>query len=81
MIMTVYLEPNLSRGNVELYLERAMVEYDNAYKIEPFIMVGDFNVDNYKTSWTVEHMISRYSLRCISHDNKTPTTIRGTCMT
>ncbi|KAH6939571.1 hypothetical protein HPB50_019544 [Hyalomma asiaticum] len=45
--VAVYLEPNLRKGNLELYLQREMVEYD-VYKNDLFIMLGDFNVDIYK---------------------------------
>lgn len=62
VIMIVYLEPKHCKGNAELYLRIAMVEYENACKNDRFIMVGDFKVDIYKNSLIVQHMIDSYSI-------------------
>lgn len=60
--MRVYLAPNLSRGNVEKYFDLAMREYETKYKNNPFVLVGDFNVDITDSDWLVQYMTSRYAL-------------------
>uniref|UniRef100_A0A131YL13 Endonuclease/exonuclease/phosphatase domain-containing protein n=1 Tax=Rhipicephalus appendiculatus TaxID=34631 RepID=A0A131YL13_RHIAP len=76
--MTMYLAPNLSKGNIVKYIEDAVLHYETEYKHDPFVLAGDFNVDIRNDDWLVQHMVSRYALRCISYDYKRPTTIRGT---
>ena len=75
--MTVYLAPNLSIGDVKSFIDAALRDYDNKYKNRPFVLVGDFNVDLIANDWIVQHMLSKYALRCI---HMQPTTIRGTCI-
>lgn len=79
-VMAVYLAPNLSKGDIITYIEKAMHRYRTEFKQGPFVLVGDFNVDIMADDWLVPHMMSRYDLWCTSHDCKRPTTIRGTCI-
>lgn len=82
VVMAVYLAPNLSKGDVITYIEKAMHRYRTEFKHGPFVLVGDFNVDIMAVDdcWLVSHMMSRYGLWCSSYDHKRPTTIRGTCI-
>lgn len=88
--MTMYLAPNLSRAAVEKYVDEAVGEYrkqrrqsaDDSHS-QPFLLVGDFNVDVMKNDWIVEYMASRHSLQRAAHDDcnkRQPTTTRGTCI-
>ncbi|CAN7977240.1 unnamed protein product [Ixodes persulcatus] len=59
IVMTMYLAPNLSRGNVVKYIDLAMRDYEAKYQNNPFVLVGDFNVDITDDDWLVQHMMSR----------------------
>ncbi|XP_075744754.1 uncharacterized protein LOC142803514 [Rhipicephalus microplus] len=80
VLMTMYLAPNLSTGNIKTLIDTALRNYENKYKNGPFVLLGDFNVAIIDNNWLIQHMASRYALRRISFDHMKPTTIRGTCI-
>lgn len=43
--MAMYLARNLTRGNIVKYIDLAMRDYEAKYQNNPFVLVGDFNVD------------------------------------
>ncbi|KAH7972446.1 hypothetical protein HPB52_012134 [Rhipicephalus sanguineus] len=45
VVMAMYLAPNLSKGDVAKYIEKAMHRYSTEFKHGPFVLVGDLNVD------------------------------------
>lgn len=81
IIMTMYLAPNLSSGNIKTFIDTALCNYDK-YKNRPFVLVGDLNVDitEKNNEWLIQHMAAKYALTCTSFDHMKPTTIRGTCI-
>lgn len=80
VLMTLYLAPNHSKGNIMKYINIVLRDYETTYKNAPFVLAGDFNVNNIDDTWLIQHMASRYALRCISFDHLHPMTIRGTCI-
>lgn len=47
VVMVMYLAPNLSNGDVKLFVFTACKDFDAKYRNRPFVLVGEFNVDIY----------------------------------